>query len=74
MPPELWIEKLRKDDEGGSEMTQNNKQTGSNEKPAIKLKPLKELKGFEIEETDALICDMETGICGPVDKKKEKNK
>lgn len=43
------------------------------EKPAFDLKPIQELKGFDFAESDALVCDMETGICGPVNQKKEAN-
>ncbi|MCF3944988.1 hypothetical protein [Oceanobacillus alkalisoli] len=39
----------------------------------IELKPLEELEGFNFDSSDAFVCDMETGICGPV-KKEEKKK
>lgn len=53
-------------------MIQNNKTNDTKEKPAFDLKPMTELKGFDFGESDAMVCDMETGICGPVDKEKEK--
>jgi hypothetical protein len=41
------------------------------EKPIIELKPIQELKGFEFATSDAFVCDMETGVCGPVRQEKE---
>ncbi|MEI3597601.1 MULTISPECIES: hypothetical protein [unclassified Oceanobacillus] len=38
----------------------------------IELKPLEELEGFELGASGGFVCDMETGICGPVNKEKEK--
>lgn len=40
-------------------------------KKPIELKPIQELQGFDFADSDALVCDMETGICGPVNKEKE---
>lgn len=37
----------------------------------IELKPLGELERFNFDSSDAFVCDMETGICGPVNKEKE---
>ncbi|MHA6252820.1 hypothetical protein [Oceanobacillus sp. CAU 1775] len=42
------------------------------EKPLFELKPLQELKGFDFAESDAMVCDMETGICGLANNEKEK--
>ena len=44
------------------------------DKKPIELKPLEELKGFELSESDAFVCDLETGVCGPVKNEKETNK
>lgn len=43
----------------------------SEEKPVINLKPIPQLKGFDFVSSDALVCDTETGICGPVNQDKE---
>ena len=40
------------------------------EKPVIDLKPIQELKGFDFTESNAFVCDMETGVCGPVNEEK----
>lgn len=53
-------------------MIQDNKTTETKEKPVFDLKPITELKGFDFGESDAMVCDMETGICGPADKEKGK--
>lgn len=56
-------------------MVENKQQVLKNEtkkeKPAFDLKPIQELKGFDFAESDALVCDMETGICGPANQEKE---
>lgn len=39
----------------------------------IELKPMKKLKGFDFEQSDAFLCDIDTGICGPASQKKEIN-
>ncbi|MCM3741301.1 hypothetical protein M3210_13580 [Oceanobacillus luteolus] len=39
----------------------------------IELKPIEELKGLDLSDSDAFVCDMETGVCGPVNKEKETN-
>lgn len=52
-------------------LIQDKKTTESKEKPAFDLKPIQELKGFDFADSDAFVCDIETGICGPVNKEKE---
>ncbi len=56
-------------------MVENNKQVvkdiKTKEKTTINLKPIQELKGFDFTASDALVCDMDTGICGPVKQEKE---
>jgi len=56
-------------------MVENNKQVvkdnKTQEKSIMNIKPIQELKGFDIEVSDALVCDMDTGICGPVNQEKE---
>ena len=47
------------------------KANATQEKLAFDLKPIQELKGFDFEDSDAFVCDMETGICGPVNQEKE---
>ncbi len=37
-------------------------------KKPIELKPL---EGFDFQDADGFVCDVETGICGPVKKEKE---
>lgn len=37
----------------------------------IEIKPLKELEGFDEQDTQGFVCDFETGVCGPADKEKE---
>ena len=44
------------------------------EKPIFDLKPIQELKGFDFADSDAFVCDMETGVCGPVKQEKEVKK
>jgi len=57
-------------------MVEKNKQVVKDnktlEKSIINLKPIQELKSFDFTASDALVCDMETGICGPVNQEKEK--
>lgn len=56
-------------------MVENKQQAlndnSAEEKPAFVLKPIQELKGFDFADSNAFVCDMETGICGPVNQKKE---
>lgn len=56
-------------------MMENKQQSLKNhtnpKKPTIELKPLQELKGFDFTTSDAFICDMETGVCGPVNQDRE---
>ncbi len=56
-------------------MVENNKQVVKDnkalEKSIINLKPIQELKGIDFAASDALVCDMNTGICGPVNQEKE---
>ncbi len=35
------------------------------------LKTIQPLKGFDFAASDGFVCDMETGICGPVNQEKE---
>ena len=59
---------------GGYEMVENKQQSLKNspahEKP-VTLKPIEELKRFDFATSDAFICDIETGICGPAKRDKE---
>lgn len=50
---------------------QSLKEHTNQEKPVIELKPIQELKGFDFAASDGFVCDMETGICGPVKQDKE---
>ena len=50
---------------------QASKANANQEKPAFDLKPIQELKGFDFADSDAFVCDIETGICGPVNQEKE---
>lgn len=43
-------------------------------KKPIEIKPIEELKGFDLKDSDAFVCDVETGICGPVKTDKETKK
>lgn len=52
-------------------MTEEKKTAGTLKKKPIEIKPIEELKGFDFANSDAFVCDMETGICGPVNKEKE---
>lgn len=53
-------------------MKENKQQTlNTQENPAIELKPIQELKGFDFVASDGFVCDMETGVCGPVKQVKE---
>ena len=47
------------------------KANATGERLAFDLKPIQELKGFDFADSDAYVCDMETGICGPVNQEKE---
>ena len=42
--------------------------------PLIDLNDIQELKGFEFDLSDGLLCDINTGICGPVSKEEEGKK
>lgn len=46
----------------------------SKDKPVIKMIDLQEIKIEENDSSDAMICDINTGICGPVKKEKEGKK
>ena len=56
-------------------MLENKKQVlndnSAQEKPAFDLKPIQELKGFDFADSNAFVCDTETGICGPVNKERK---
>lgn len=52
-------------------MTEKNK-VQTEEKPAFKLQPIQELKGFDTADSTAFVCDMETGVCGPANQEEEK--
>ena len=56
-------------------MVENKQQAlndnSAEEKSAFVLKPIQELKGFDFADSNAFVCDMETGICGPVNQKEE---
>jgi len=56
-------------------MVENNKQVVKEnktpEKSIMNIKPIQELKGFDFAASDAFVCDMDTGICGPVNQEKE---
>jgi len=41
------------------------------EKP-LDIKPLQPLKEFHGSNSGGFVCDMETGICGPIKEEKEK--
>ena len=58
-------------------MVKNKQQVlkdNTQEKPAFDLKPIQKLKGFDFADSNAFVCDMETGICGPVNQEKEAKK
>lgn len=42
--------------------------------PLIDLNNIQELKSFEFEGSEGFVCDINTGICGPVIKKEEGKK
>ena len=46
---------------------ENNK-----EKKSIELQPLKKLDVVDFGSSDGFMCDVETGICGPINNNKEK--
>lgn len=48
----------------------NNK---GKEKSPSNLQPLQNLKGLDADDSSGFICDIETGVCGPVNQKKEGN-
>jgi hypothetical protein len=58
--------------EGGATMIQNKKKAETEVKPTFNLQPLQELKGFDFAASDAMVCDMETGVCGPANQEEEK--
>jgi len=58
---------IRKDHKGGLNL---DKKTVK-EKP-LDIKPLKPLKTLDDSNSGGFICDMETGICGPIKEEKEK--
>lgn len=54
-------------------MAEDKKTIGILKEKPIELKPIQELQGFDFADSDAMVCDMETGICGPINKEKETN-
>ena len=57
----------------GEYMMLKDKQNDS-KAPLIDLNDIQELKGFEFDLSDGLLCDINTGICGPVSKEEEGKK
>jgi hypothetical protein len=42
--------------------------------PLIDLNDIQELKSFEFDHSEGFVCDINTGICGPVIKEEEGKK
>ncbi|WP_440896616.1 hypothetical protein ACS127_00995 [Amphibacillus sp. Q70] len=56
-----------------AEKKQALKENDFQAKTAFNLKPIQELKSLDFADSDAFVCDIETGVCGPVTQEEEKN-
>lgn len=55
----------------GTKSTDSLSKAQDPKSPLKKLKGVTELKGFEFDGSVGFVCDVNTGICGPITKKEE---